>query len=167
MLARAPCVPANSLIRSVSYPRSASNIASDFKSDSSSVTSRLSWASPAVTSRRTGNPLSSIVEFLVRDEPDSRDAADMSRATRMTIADFAEPSESSAICSNYVAGQCRLVGLPERRITKEQEHKGSLRTGQRMVCRYGRRSSEPTRQSEKRQCCLSRLTSRAISRGLV
>jgi hypothetical protein len=37
--------------------RSASNIAPDFRSGSSSVTSRLSWASPVVTSRRTGMPL--------------------------------------------------------------------------------------------------------------
>jgi hypothetical protein len=57
MLAHAPCSPAKALIHSASYPRSASYIAPDFRSDNSSVTSRLSWASPVVSSRRTGIPL--------------------------------------------------------------------------------------------------------------
>src|SRR5271154_6267403 len=57
MLAHAPCSPAKARIQSASYPRSASSIAPDFKSDNSSVTSRLSWASPFVSSRRTGIPL--------------------------------------------------------------------------------------------------------------
>src|SRR5262249_50558993 len=57
MLAHAPCSPANALIQSASYPRSASNIAPDFRSDSSSVKSRLSWASPVVSARRLGFPL--------------------------------------------------------------------------------------------------------------
>jgi hypothetical protein len=65
LLAHAPCSPANSLIQSASYPRSASNIAPDFRSDSSSVTSRLSWASPVVSSRRTGNPLVSTQACIV------------------------------------------------------------------------------------------------------
>src|SRR3981081_1940943 len=69
MLAHAPCSPAKALIQSASYPRSASNIAPDCKSDNSSVTSRLSWASPVVSSRRTGLPLGSPQEWILVVSP--------------------------------------------------------------------------------------------------
>jgi hypothetical protein len=49
--------PAKVLIQSPSDPRSVSNVAPDIRSDNNSVTSRLSWASLVISSKRTGIPL--------------------------------------------------------------------------------------------------------------
>jgi hypothetical protein len=57
MFGHAPYWLTSALIQSASNPRSASNIAPDFRPDSRVRTRRLSCAWPVVSARRTGSPL--------------------------------------------------------------------------------------------------------------
>lgn len=117
MLARAPCSPGNAPIQSASYPRSASNIAPDFKSDSRLVTSWLSWASPVVNSRRTGNPTGPPVLFrhLPRDRradvPGQWTCRDFGEGFHDAVPDASRPPADKAV----VAGRVRANRATVRR----------------------------------------------------